>query len=111
MAGLVLGTDQFPAELKTALIDKAEGVPLFVEEVAKTLLDLGVLRRENGGLRMVKGMGEVSVPETMQGIIMARLDRLGDDGNAATRPVINHSSSMTAGAHRAVRELEGSCRN
>ena len=65
MAGLVLGTDQIPAELKAALLDKAEGVPLFVEEVAKTLLDLGVLRRENGGLRMVKGMGEVSVPETI----------------------------------------------
>ena len=80
MAGLVLGTDQFPVELKAALLDKAEGVPLFVEEVAKTLLDLGVLRRENGGLRMVKGMGEVSVPDTIQGIIMARLDRLGDDG-------------------------------
>jgi tetratricopeptide (TPR) repeat protein len=80
MAGQVLGTDQLPAELRAALLDKAEGVPLFVEEVAKTLLDLGVLRRENGGLRMVKGMGEVSVPETMQGIIMARLDRLGEDG-------------------------------
>ena len=80
MAGLVLGTDQFPVELKAALMDKAEGVPLFVEEVTKTLLDLGVLRRENGGLRMVKGMGEVSVPETIHGIIMARLDRLGDDG-------------------------------
>src|SRR6266545_7243992 len=80
MAGLVLGTDRFPAELKAALLDKAEGVPLFVEEVTKTLLDLGVLRRENGGLRMVEGMGEVSVPDTIQGIIMARLDRLGDDG-------------------------------
>jgi len=80
MAGRVLGTEQFPVELKAALLDKAEGVPLFVEEVAKTLLDLGVLRRENGGLRMVKGMGEVSVPETIHGIIMARLDRLGDDG-------------------------------
>ncbi len=80
MAELVLGTDQIPAELKAALLDKAEGVPLFVEEVAKTLLDLGVLRRENGGLRMVKGMGEVSVPETIHGIIMARLDRLGEDG-------------------------------
>src|SRR5207249_9059708 len=72
--------DQFPDELKAALMDKAEGVPLFVEEVAKTLLDLGVLRRENGGLRMVKGMGQVSVPDTIQGIIMARLDRLGEDG-------------------------------
>jgi class 3 adenylate cyclase/tetratricopeptide (TPR) repeat protein len=80
MARQVLGTDQFPVELKAALLDKAEGVPLFVEEVTKTLLDLGVLRRENGGLRMVKGMSEVSVPDTIQGIIMARLDRLGDDG-------------------------------
>jgi class 3 adenylate cyclase/tetratricopeptide (TPR) repeat protein len=80
MAELVLGTDQIPAELKAALLDKAEGVPLFVEEVAKTLLDLGVLRRENGGLRMVRAMGEVSVPETIHGIIMARLDRLGEDG-------------------------------
>ena len=61
-------------------MDKAEGVPLFVEEVTKTLLDLGVLRRENGGYRMVKGIAEVSVPDTIQGIIMARLDRLGEDG-------------------------------
>ncbi len=80
MAGRVLGTDQFPIELKAALMEKAEGVPLFVEEVTKTLLDLGVLRREDGGYRMVKGIEEVSVPDTIQGIIMARLDRLGENG-------------------------------
>ncbi len=80
MAGLVLGTDQFPPELTTALMEKAEGVPLFVEEVTKTLLDLGVLRREDGGYRLVKGIAEVNVPDTIQGIIMARLDRLGEEG-------------------------------
>jgi predicted ATPase len=80
MAGQVLGTNQFPPELTTALMEKAEGVPLFVEEVTKTLLDLGVLRREDGGYRMVKGIAEVGVPDTIQGIIMARLDRLGDEG-------------------------------
>lgn len=80
MAGRVLGTEQFPRELRAALMEKAEGVPLFVEEVTKTLLDLGVLRRENGGYRMVKGISDVSVPDTIQGIIMARLDRLGEDG-------------------------------
>ncbi|MBI3304223.1 MAG: AAA family ATPase [Deltaproteobacteria bacterium] len=80
MAGRVLGTDQFPQELKVALMEKAEGVPLFVEEVTKTLLDLGVLRREDGGYRVVKGIAEVSVPDTIQGIIMARLDRLGEEG-------------------------------
>jgi class 3 adenylate cyclase/tetratricopeptide (TPR) repeat protein len=80
MAGRVLGTEQFPQELKAALMEKAEGVPLFIEEVTKTLLDLGVLRRENGGYRMVKGSADVNVPDTIQGIIMARLDRLGEDG-------------------------------
>ena len=80
MAGHVLGTAQFPTELQTALMDKAEGVPLFIEEVTKTLLDLGVLQREQGGYRLVKSLGEVHVPDTIQGIIMARLDRLGDEG-------------------------------
>ena len=85
MVGRVLGSEQFPQELRTALMEKAEGVPLFVEEVTKTLLDLGVLRRENGGYTMVKGITEVSVPDTVQGIIMARLDRLGEDGKRAVQ--------------------------
>ena len=80
MAGQVLGTQQFPDELKAALLEKAEGVPLFVEEVTKTLLDLGILHRENGTYRMMEGMADVSVPDTIQGIIMARLDRLGETG-------------------------------
>jgi class 3 adenylate cyclase len=80
MAGQVLGTAQFPVELQTALMAKAEGVPLFIEEVTKTLLDLGVLQREPGGYRLVKSLSEVRVPDTIQGIIMARLDRLGDEG-------------------------------
>jgi class 3 adenylate cyclase/tetratricopeptide (TPR) repeat protein len=80
IAGNVLGTDRFPEQVKTALLDKAEGIPLFVEEVAKTLLDLGILRREEGGLRVVKGLAEASVPDTIHDILMARLDRLGDEG-------------------------------
>src|SRR5262245_25333492 len=80
MAGQVLGTAQFPAALQMALMAKAEGVPLFIEEVTKTLLDLGVLQRENGAYHLVKSLSEVRVPDTIQDIIMARLDRLGDDG-------------------------------
>ncbi len=80
MAGRVLGVERFPAEVKAALIEKAEGVPLFVEEVTKTLLDLGILQRENGGYRVVRPVGEAGVPDTIQGIIMARLDRLGENG-------------------------------
>ena len=80
MVGHVLNTAQFPVELQTFLMAKAEGVPLFIEEIIKTLLDLGVLRWEDGAYRLVKSLSEVSVPDTMQGIIMARLDRLSEDG-------------------------------
>ncbi len=85
MAGHVLGITQFPAALQTALMEKAEGVPLFIEEVTKALLDLGVLQREDGAYHLVKNLNEVSVPDTIQGIIMARLDRLGEDGKRAVQ--------------------------
>jgi class 3 adenylate cyclase/tetratricopeptide (TPR) repeat protein len=79
MATRFLGSELFPEDLKSALMQKAEGVPLFVEEVTKTLIDLGVLARDNGGYRMVKVLGELTIPDTIQGIIMARLDRLGEN--------------------------------
>jgi class 3 adenylate cyclase/tetratricopeptide (TPR) repeat protein len=80
MAGHVLGADRLPPALRQALLEKAEGVPLFIEEVTKTLLDLGVLRRDGGAYRIVEGAGPLNVPDTIQGIIMARLDRLGEEG-------------------------------
>jgi hypothetical protein len=49
---------------------------LFIEEVTKTLLDRGVLRREPGGYRMVKGLTEVEVHKSIP-----LLDR-GFDGRA-----------------------------
>jgi class 3 adenylate cyclase/tetratricopeptide (TPR) repeat protein len=76
----VLGASELPRELLAALTQKAEGVPLFIEEVAKTLLDLGVVRREGDRLVLVGGPETIDVPETIHDIIMARLDRLGDEG-------------------------------
>src|SRR5215468_736996 len=80
MGGRMLGIDGLPADVARALLDKAEGVPLFIEEVTKTLLDLGILERENGGFRVVRPIREAAVPDTINDIIMARLDRLGEDG-------------------------------
>ena len=44
------------------------------------LLDVGVLRREDEGYRMVRSLPEVEVPDTIQGIITSRLDHLGEAG-------------------------------
>jgi class 3 adenylate cyclase/tetratricopeptide (TPR) repeat protein len=80
MASRILGTVHLPQELTAVLLEKAEGVPLFVEEVVKTLLDVGALRQENGGYRVVQELVKACVPATIQDIIMARLDRLGEAG-------------------------------
>src|SRR5262249_33430109 len=53
----VLGGAELPGEVTAALMEKAEGVPLFVEEVAKTLLDIGVLRRDGDRITLVKSGG------------------------------------------------------
>jgi tetratricopeptide (TPR) repeat protein len=80
MATRFLSSDHFPEELRSALMEKAEGVPLFIEEVTKALLDLGFIVRQDGNYRMAKAADALVIPETIQGVIMARLDRLGDDG-------------------------------
>jgi class 3 adenylate cyclase/tetratricopeptide (TPR) repeat protein len=80
MAARFLGGDLFPEELRSALMQKAEGVPLFIEEVTKTLLDLGFIVRDDGNYRIAKVAGTLAIPETIEGIIMARLDRLGEQG-------------------------------
>jgi class 3 adenylate cyclase/tetratricopeptide (TPR) repeat protein len=85
VARSVLGAAELPRELVDALRQKAEGVPLFIEEVAKTLLDLGVVRREGDRLVLVGGPDRIDVPETIHDIIMARLDRLGDEGKRAVQ--------------------------
>ena len=47
----MLATAELPAELRKLVFRKAEGNPFFVEEVLKSLLELGELERQNGGYR------------------------------------------------------------
>jgi class 3 adenylate cyclase/tetratricopeptide (TPR) repeat protein len=117
VARSALGVETLPDDVASTLMAKAEGVPLFIEEVAKTLLDLGVLRREGGTLTFVKGAGAV-VPETMQDIIMARLDRLGEDGKRTVQVasvigreflvrLLSRVTGMTDRLEQLLRELQG----
>jgi class 3 adenylate cyclase len=79
MACAILATPALPDELSALLARKAEGNPLFVEEVTKSLLEEGVLRREDGHVVLGKALSSVMVPDSIHGVLMARLDRL-DDG-------------------------------
>ena len=63
-----------PAELQQTVLRRADGNPLFAEEYIRMLKDRGLLRRDGETWRL--DGTEVDVPETVQGIIAARLDAL-----------------------------------
>ncbi|MBI2947010.1 MAG: AAA family ATPase, partial [Verrucomicrobia bacterium] len=72
----MLATSDFPSELRGLITRKAEGNPFFVEEVIKSLLETGALRRQNGRYVAAKSLDEIHVPDTIQDVIMGRIDRL-----------------------------------
>jgi len=71
----LLGTDSLPAELVATVADKAQGNPFFTEEIVRELLESGALTPGQGG-----GKGQnwrvLSVPSTVQSVILSRLHRL-----------------------------------
>ncbi len=66
-----------PEELERRIRAKAEGNPLFVEELTRGLFEEGSLVCENGGVRVTRPVEEIRIPDTVQELLAARLDRLG----------------------------------
>jgi predicted ATPase len=79
MTSALLGAADIPTDLRALIARKAEGNPFFVEEVTKSLLEEGALRRENGDVVLARDIADVSIPDRIQDVIMARIDRLPDD--------------------------------
>jgi class 3 adenylate cyclase/tetratricopeptide (TPR) repeat protein len=74
LAAQVLGAP-LPPSLQRLILDKAEGNPFFVEEVARSLLESGVLPRTNGSYALREGR-ELRIPDTVEEVLLARIDRL-----------------------------------
>jgi predicted ATPase len=65
-----------PAEVIEQLVDKTDGVPLYVEEMTKTVLESGVLKERDGYYELTGSVSSLSIPATLQDSLMSRLDRL-----------------------------------
>ncbi|HEX3176598.1 MAG TPA: adenylate/guanylate cyclase domain-containing protein [Methylomirabilota bacterium] len=71
-----LGVPELPAELAARIADKAEGNPFFLEELGRALVESGGVRAEGDRLVLAATAATLIVPETVQDVIAARLDRL-----------------------------------
>ena len=76
MVDRVTGGKALPAEILEQIVAKTDGVPLFVEELTKTVLESGAVREEDGGYVLASALTPLAIPSTLQDSLMARLDRL-----------------------------------
>lgn len=72
----MMGGDSQLSPLVDFLTERTDGNPLFLEESVQALLETGVLSGERGAYRLVKPLGSISVPPTVEAILAARIDRL-----------------------------------
>ncbi|HEX9748129.1 MAG TPA: AAA family ATPase [Methylomirabilota bacterium] len=72
----MLGSDPGLAALKTVLVERTDGNPLFLEESVRALVETQALIGEPGARRLAKPLETVQVPGSVQAVLAARIDRL-----------------------------------
>jgi class 3 adenylate cyclase/tetratricopeptide (TPR) repeat protein len=75
----LLGGDCLPESLVAEILDKSEGNPFFLEEVLRSLIESGGLISEGGKWAVASLTGKTRVPDTLQAVLLSRLDRLPED--------------------------------
>lgn len=66
-----------PKEVIDAIINRTDGVPLFVEEFIRMMLESGALAERDGRMVLTGDLSGLGIPSTLRDLLMARLDRLG----------------------------------
>jgi class 3 adenylate cyclase/predicted ATPase len=111
MVGHVAAGRSLPSETLTQITERADGVPLFVEELTKTVLESKLLEDRGDSSVLAELPLSVAIPETLQASLMERLDRLGPVKEVAQiGAVIGREFShelLVAVADRAPSELQG----
>jgi len=76
MAEQVAGEKRLPDEIVQQLVDKTDGVPLYVEEMTKAVLESGMLKEADGQYELIEPLSSLAIPMTLHDSLMSRLDRL-----------------------------------
>ena len=81
----LLGAARVPDDVRSPLLSSAEGNPFFLEEMVQMLIDEGALQRQNGGWEATLRLAELRIPDSVHGVIAARLDLLDPESREALR--------------------------
>jgi class 3 adenylate cyclase/tetratricopeptide (TPR) repeat protein len=101
----LLGTHESVAGLSSLIRDRTGGNPFFIEEVVQTLAESGSLEGMRGSYRLASRVESLEIPPTVQGVLVARIDRLGERekhvlrtaaviGKEFTEPILAHVAEL-----------------
>jgi class 3 adenylate cyclase/tetratricopeptide (TPR) repeat protein len=86
----LVGVGGLPGELTGRIVAQAEGNPFYVEEILQMLIDNEAIAHEDGGWSVREHVDEVELPDSIHGVIAARVDLL----DAAAREALRRCSVM-----------------
>jgi class 3 adenylate cyclase/tetratricopeptide (TPR) repeat protein len=72
----LLGMQELPKNIRDLIVEKADGNPFFIEELIRSLIETNQIVRENTSWRTNGEDAKVSLPNTLRGVLGARIDRL-----------------------------------
>jgi tetratricopeptide (TPR) repeat protein len=81
----LLDTDNIPEVMIDLVLEKSEGNPYFIEELIRSLVNEGVLAKKEDRWWVTPGMDPNRIPDSLQGLLTARIDRLPPDARFTLR--------------------------
>ena len=85
LVGNLLEIESLPDHVRDLILARSEGNPFFVEEVVRMLIERGVIVREGSRWVATAEVASVEIPETLHGLLLARIDQLPDDAKRSLR--------------------------
>ena len=89
MIAYVTGGKALPKEIAEQIIDRTDGVPLFIEELTKTVVESGIVTEAGDHYAVAGPMAPLAIPTSLHASLLARLDRL-----APTREVAQIGAAL-----------------
>lgn len=81
----LLEIESLPDSVRESILARAEGNPFFVEEVIRMLIERGVIQRHEDRWVATAEVASVDIPETLHGLLLARIDQLPDAAKRSLR--------------------------
>jgi hypothetical protein len=85
----VTGGKALPREIADQIVDRTDGVPLFIEELTKAVVESGILTKTRNRYALTGPVAPLAIPTSLQASLLARLDRL-----APTREMVQIAAAL-----------------